>query len=35
MSAFRVLRITASYLVRRNIDGDIGHLVKLQGQIIF
>jgi len=32
---YRDLRITASYLVRRNIDGDIGHLVKLQGQIIF
>ncbi|MEM1057090.1 MAG: hypothetical protein AAGI52_16330 [Bacteroidota bacterium] len=32
---YRDLRITASYLVRRNDDGDIGHLVKLQGQIIF
>lgn len=32
---YRDLRITASYLVRRNDDGDIGHLVKLQGQIVF
>lgn len=32
---YRDLRITASYLVRRNPDGDVGHLVKLQGQIIF
>ncbi|MEM6327935.1 MAG: hypothetical protein AAF791_12520 [Bacteroidota bacterium] len=32
---YRDLRITASYLVRRNEDGAVGHLVKLQGQIIF
>ncbi|MEM0962116.1 MAG: hypothetical protein AAGK21_06185 [Bacteroidota bacterium] len=32
---YRDLRITGSYLVRRNDDGEIGHLVKLQGQIIF
>ncbi|MEM6336314.1 MAG: hypothetical protein AAF752_07085 [Bacteroidota bacterium] len=32
---YRDLRITGSYLVRRNDDGDVGHLVKLQGQIIF
>lgn len=32
---YRDLRITASYLVRRNDTGDVGHLVKLQGQIIF
>lgn len=32
---YRDLRITASYLVRRNDTGDIGHLVKLQGQIVF
>ena len=32
---YRDLRITASYLVRRNDDGDVGHLVKLQGQIVF
>jgi hypothetical protein len=32
---YRDLRITAAYVVRRNGDGDVGHLVKLQGQIIF
>lgn len=32
---YRDLRITMSYLVRRNANDDIGHLVKLQGQIIF
>lgn len=32
---YRDLRITASYLVRRNDNGDVGHLVKLQGQIVF
>jgi hypothetical protein len=32
---YRDLRITASYLVRRTDAGDVGHLVKLQGQIIF
>jgi len=32
---YRDLRITASYLVRENADGDVGHLIKLQGQIIF
>jgi hypothetical protein len=32
---YRDLRITASYLVRRNVDGEVGHLIKLQGQIIF
>lgn len=32
---YRDLRITTSYLVRRNDDGEIGHLVKLQGQIVF
>lgn len=32
---YRDLRITASYLVRRNEDGEVGHLVKLQGQVIF
>lgn len=32
---YRDLRITGSYLVRRNPDGDVGHLVKLQGQIVF
>ncbi|NBC85093.1 MAG: hypothetical protein GVY25_02765 [Bacteroidetes bacterium] len=32
---YRDLRITASYLVRRNADRDIGHLFKLQGQIVF
>lgn len=32
---YRDLRVTASYLVRRDADGDLGHLVKLQGQIIF
>ncbi|MEM6647108.1 MAG: hypothetical protein AAF730_12745 [Bacteroidota bacterium] len=31
----RDIRITMSYLVRRNATDDIGHLVKLQGQIIF
>jgi len=31
---YRDLRITASYLVRR-VDGEVGHLVKLQGQVIF
>ncbi|MEM1115155.1 MAG: hypothetical protein AAF845_15145 [Bacteroidota bacterium] len=32
---YRDLRITGSYLIRQNADGDIGHLFKLQGQIIF
>jgi hypothetical protein len=32
---YRDLRVTASYLVRRSPEGDLGHLVKLQGQIIF
>lgn len=32
---YRDLRITAAYLVRESANGDVGHLVKLQGQIIF
>lgn len=32
---YRDLRITTSYLVRRSADGEVGHLIKLQGQIIF
>jgi hypothetical protein len=32
---YRDLRITASYLVRRTADRDVGHLAKLQAQIIF
>ena len=32
---YRDVRVTASYLVRRNAEGEVGHLVKLQGQIIF
>ncbi|MGB3543108.1 hypothetical protein, partial [Rubrivirga sp.] len=32
---YRDLRVTASYLVRRNQEGDVGHLVKLQGQFVF
>ena len=32
---YRDVRVTTSYLVRRNADGDVGHLVKLQGQIVF
>ena len=32
---YRDVRVTASYLVRRNAEGDVGHLVKLQGQIVF
>ncbi len=32
---YRDLRVTLDYIVRRNAEGDIGHLVKLQGQIIF
>ena len=32
---YRDVRVTTSYLVRRNAEGDVGHLVKLQGQVIF
>jgi hypothetical protein len=32
---YRDLRITASYLVRQNAERDVGHLFKLQGQIVF
>jgi hypothetical protein len=32
---YRDLRVTASYVVRRNEDEAVGHLVTLQGQIIF
>jgi len=32
---YRDLRVTLDYTVRQNAEGEIGHLVKLQGQIIF
>lgn len=32
---YRDLRVTTSYLVRRNAEGDLGHLFSLQGQIVF
>ena len=32
---YRDVRVTAAYVVRRNADGDVGHLGVVQGQIIF
>lgn len=32
---YRDVRVTAAYVVRRNADGDVGHLGVIQGQIIF